>query len=432
MYELDPRSARRIIDSLRNSGQPPKLGASVLNVGTERFLNRLKTDYLEEHCAMFDGCDGGGSCKWIEADYGNGKTQFLRCVQEVAWTQNFVTAYVELSQDECPLDRPDRVFGAVARAIQARPERAGDVERTRGLDRTLSQLFDARFPGILSDAEPSEDLVSMGREWITSLRRTPVESKPLLIAAAEYLTAVLDRDEVRADLASLFLRGEAVPLPALRELGVFEKLDQSNGFRFLRTMTQIIQRAELAAGTVLLFDEARRTLSLMSSKSKSKACENLLSVINRCNSGDLPGTLFLYAVMPEFFTNFATAYPALQQRCGPATRINLNSLEGHSEQQLLIEIARKVTIVYDVAYDTSMLDKSFIEQNLATVADAALRETMGTGTRRLLVKSWVEHLDGIRDEIVQELSDDDGTLLIAGAVDALQYLEVADVESSGE
>jgi hypothetical protein len=57
---------------------------------------------------------------------------------------------------------------------------------------------------------------------------------------------------------------------------------------------------------------------------------------------------------------------------------------------------------------------------------------MGTGTRRLLVKSWVEHLDGIRDEIVQELSDDDGTLLIAGAVDALQYLEVADVESSGE
>ena len=123
---------------------------------------------------------------------------------------------------------------------------------------------------------------------------------------------------------------------------------------------------------------------------------------------------------------------SLQQRCGPATRINLNSLEGHSEQQLLIEIARKVTIVYDVAYETSMLDKSFIERNLATVAEAALRETMGTGTRRLLVKSWVEHLDGIRDEIVQELSDDDGTLLIAGAVDALQYLEVAAVESSGE
>jgi hypothetical protein len=432
VYELDRRRARRIIDSLRNSGQPPKLGALFLNVGTDRLLDWLQSEYLEEHCAMFDGCDGGGACKWIEADYGNGKTQFLRCVEEVAWKLNFVTAYVELSQDECPLDRPDRVFGAVARAVRARPERAGDVGRTEGLDQTLRQLFNARFPGILTELQPADELVRAGREWITSLRRTPVESKPLLIAATEYLTALLDGDEARADLASLFLRGEAVPLPQLRELGVFEKLDQSNGFRFLRTMTQILQRAELAAGTVILFDEARRTLSLMSSKSKSKACENLLSVINRCNSGDLPGTLFLYAVMPEFFTNFATAYPALQQRCGPATRINLNSLEGIDEQQLLVQIARKVAQVYDVAYETSVLEKPFIEQNLATVATTALREEHGTGTRRLLVKSWVEHLDEIRAETVQDLSAGDADQLIAGAVDGLQTQEVAAVESSGE
>jgi hypothetical protein len=432
VYELNRRSARKIIDSLRNSGQPPKLGALCLNVGTRPFLETLRSEYLEEHCASFEGDDGGSACKWIEADYGNGKTQFLRCVQEMAWNLGFVTAYVELSQDESPLDRPDRVFGAVARAIQASPERAGDVERTKGLDHTLSQLFNEHFPGILTDAEPPDGLLSEGREWIASLRRTPVESKPLLIAATEYLTAILDGNEQRADLASLFLRGEAVPLPQLRELGVFEKLDQSNAFRYLRTMTQILQRSGLAAGTVLLFDEARRTLSLMSSKSKSKACENLLSVINRCNSGDLPGTLFLYAVMPEFFTNFATAYPALQQRCGPATRINLNSLEGIGEQDLLVSIGRKVGQVYDVAYELSVMDKPFMEQNLATVADAALRETMGTGTRRLLVKSWVEHLDGIRAQAAQELTPADAEKLIAGAVDDLRNQEVAEVESLGE
>ena len=78
-----------------------------------------------------------------------------------------------------------------------------------------------------------------------------------------------------------------------------------------------LQRSELAAGTAFLFDEGPPILSLMSSKAQKLACENLLTVINRCNSGDLPGTLFLYAVMPEFFTEFATAYPALQQRCGP-------------------------------------------------------------------------------------------------------------------
>lgn len=432
MYELDRRSARRIIDSLRNSGQPPKLGALTLNVGTERFLEWLKSEYLEDHCAYIDGYDGGGCCKWIEADYGNGKTQFLRCVQDMAWNLGFATAYVELSQDESPLDRPDRVFAAVARAIQASPANAGDLDRTKGFDQVLAQLLNVRFPGVLTDPEPSEDLRNGAREWISSLRRTPVESKPLLIASTEYLTAILDGDEERADLAALFLRGEAVPLPRLRELGVFEKLDQSNAFRYLRTMTQILQRSELAAGTILLFDEARRTLSLMSSKSKSKACENLLSVINHCNSGDLPGTLFLYAVMPEFFTNFATAYPALQQRCGPATRVNLNALEGIGELDLLVSIGRKVAQVYDVAYGLTVMEEPFVADNLATVANAALRETMGTGTRRLLVKSWVEHLDSVREQTAQPLTAGDAESLIAGALDELQNEEVAVVELSGE
>src|SRR5688572_28874846 len=108
--KLDRRTASQIVHSLAESGQPPKLGATFVNVGTEPFLRRLRGDYLEMHLTAFEGADGGGACKWIEADYGNGKTQFLRCTQEQAWDLNYVTAFVELSQDECPLDRPERVY----------------------------------------------------------------------------------------------------------------------------------------------------------------------------------------------------------------------------------------------------------------------------------------------------------------------------------
>lgn len=38
---LDRRTATRIIHSLAESGQPPKLGASHLNVGTEKIIQRL-------------------------------------------------------------------------------------------------------------------------------------------------------------------------------------------------------------------------------------------------------------------------------------------------------------------------------------------------------------------------------------------------------
>src|SRR5690606_11774971 len=126
--------------------------------------------------------------------------------------------------------------------------------------------------------------------------------------------------------------------------------------------------------------------------------------------------------------NFATAYPALQQRCGPATRINLNSLEGIDEQELLVRIARKVAQLYELTYDVPLLDKPSLEQNLKTIADAALRETMGTGTRRLLVKSCVEHFDAIRDE-AQELSVCDASRMIVAAVDDLRSEELAVVEA---
>lgn len=425
-------AAKRAIESLRNSGQPPKLGASSLNVGTEEILRDLEQRYLEDHCASIDGQDGGGGCKWIEADYGNGKTQFLRCVQELGWTRDFVVGYVELSQDESPLDRPERVFSAVAKALQARPESVADVDRSRGLDHTLSQLLDRRFPGVLSGT-PDEDLRNEAVAWVQqSFRRTPVESSALATAASAYLSAVLTGDPEREEIAKLYLRGEPIVAAELKKIGVFEKLDAASALRLLRSVTQLLQRSGLATGTLILFDEARRTLSLMSTKSQKKACENLLNVINHCNNGDFPGTLFLYAVMPEFFTNFVTAYPALQQRCGPATRVNLNQLQGVIELELLKAIAEKVLEVYAVAYETNGFSKRTLTPSLTRIAKACLSEAMGTGTRRLLVKSVVQLLDRYQQDGVFTITDEDASRIARGVGEELQATESAAVNDEGE
>src|SRR5437879_2810444 len=124
----DKKRALNIIHSLGESGQPPKLGASMLNVGTEPLLKRLRVEYLEGLCLSSEGEDGSGTHRWIEGDYGNGKTQFLRCFQEQAWERDYAVAFVELHQSECPLDKSEKVYGAVARSIQARPLTASDVD----------------------------------------------------------------------------------------------------------------------------------------------------------------------------------------------------------------------------------------------------------------------------------------------------------------
>lgn len=433
LKELDQQTASRIIQSLAQSGQPPKFGASYLNVGTEPEIQRLKADYLQDILLPYEGQDGGGACKWIEANYGNGKTQFLRCMQEEAWQLGYVTAFVELSQDECPLDRPDLIYGAVARSIQAPPHALADIDRGRGIDVALQQLLDRKFQGVLSGT-PDDDLRNQAVAWVeTSLGSTPVESTGFRTAVVQYLLAKLQGEADRSRVARMYLRGEAHAAKDAKAIGVFEKIDKSSGFRLLRSCCQLLQRSELAAGTVLLFDEARRSLSLMSSKVKKLACEHLLTVINRCNSGELPGTLFLYAVMPEFFAEFVVLYPAMQQRCGPGTRINLDVLQGVDEIELLERIGKKIGELFSIAYPGAAADGQTLTANLRHFARAAEKQALvGNGSRRILVGGWVRALQQFRTNGARSLSQAEVHSFMEGAREQLDAYDAEVVGREGE
>jgi hypothetical protein len=410
MPEQDPQKesrlvAKDVIESLRASGQPPKLGATSINVGTNKLLKNIG-DYLEDQCVRHDGRDGRGGCRWIEGDYGNGKTQFLRCVRELAWERGFVVAFVELDHNTSPLDDMRKVFAAVAKALQAPPSSSAEVDRDKGFDTVLTALLDRKFTGLLTGM-PDEGQQRKALDWIDqSFRRTSVELKPIAHAAAKFLRAVIVGDAETEDVLRAFLRGDDVPPARLNKLDIFTRVDKSHALDALKTITQLLQRSELATGTILLFDEARRTLSLMSTRGRKEACENLLTIINSCNEAAFPGTMFLYAVMPEFFTDFATAYPALQQRCGDATRIKINRFEGLPELEVLAAIAEKIRHVYFTAYDLASPgdgQQAALANAFSQLAQAALRDSMGAGTRRLLVRTAVAYLDRFRDD--GELAD---------------------------
>lgn len=430
---LDRQTALLIIHSLAESGQPPRIGASYLNVGTDRMIESLRDTFLRGVLKPYDGQDGMGGCRWVEANYGNGKTQFLRCVQEVAWQEDYVTAFVELSADECPLDRPEMVYAAVARAIQAPPKTPADVDRGRGIEVMLQHLLDRKFQGVLSGT-PNDELKSQAAHWVEkSLGATPVESTGFRSAVVQLLLGKLNGDSRQAELAAGYLRDDQQSQKDLKKIGLHEKLNSSNGFRFLRSLCQVLQRNELAVGTALLFDEARSSLSLMSSRSQERACENLLTVINRCNDGTLPGTLFLYAVMPEFFESFVPQYPALRQRCSTQTRINLENLDGLEELELLKSIGGKITHIFRIAYEDATQNEEILSDNLDYIARGALKHSMvGSGMRRLLVSSWVRALQQLRGSDQRRLSEEEAERIVAGQRIQLQNAEAKTVAAEGE
>jgi hypothetical protein len=137
--------------------------------------------------------------------------------------------------------------------------------------------------------------------------------------------------------------------------------------------------------------------------------------------------------MPEFFTEFATAYPALQQRCGPATRINLETLQGVQERELLRRIGDRITDMFRTAYEDAPDDSPVLKQNLQLVAEETVKHTMaGTGTRRLMVKTWVRALQQFRQQQVTPLTADDAQKLMDSARQELDASDKEAVASAGE
>ena len=131
MSELDRRLARRIIDQLGGSGQPPEYGVEHFSAGLDPYLKVIDEEYLGTFIK-----DDGSAFKLVVGIYGGGKTHFLYCVRDIGWRQGFAVSYVSLkSGGECPFDRLDLVYKAIASGLlppvtdaDTRPDEVKGVE----------------------------------------------------------------------------------------------------------------------------------------------------------------------------------------------------------------------------------------------------------------------------------------------------------------
>ena len=98
MTEIAPEAARRIIERVGGSGQPPEYGSHLFTVGLEPYLTVIEKEYLSGFVRQ-----GGSAFKMVVGVYGGGKTHFLYCVRDLAWKHNFVVSYVDLRQGEKPV-----------------------------------------------------------------------------------------------------------------------------------------------------------------------------------------------------------------------------------------------------------------------------------------------------------------------------------------
>jgi len=410
--------ARRIIEVLGSSGTPPNKGVQYFNVGNQSLLDALDEFYLSSYLQ-----DGGATYKMVIGDYGSGKSHFLYCLRDLAWSRGFAVSKVDLSPVETPYNDQRAVYAAVARNIIWHETDGASSDET-GLARFLAGALE-RIVG------ESLSLTTLNhpnyRGLVDTVEAAAIDSLAYKNAVLAYFEALIRDQEERLDSLTRWLMGvNTTPddTKILRTVGVTGKITRPNAFRMLRSLAQTI-RALSYSGLILLFDEVDRMASI-GGKAEKLATDNLREVIDRCRD-ELPGAMFVYAVPPQFINDVVPRYPALQQRVRAPGRfsrtnhfspqISLEHLD-LEEDDLMLAIGEKLIPIYETAFGVS-LDHKIQYANAAILANVARDVFLDVSHRRLFVKSFVTELARQHATTEHLLAEDEAVAIIRGQVDEL-------------
>ena len=398
MTEIAPDVARRIIERVGGSGQPPEYGSHLFTVGLEPYLKVIEEEYLSSFVRQ-----GGSTFKMVVGVYGGGKTHFLYSVRDLAWRHNFVVSYVDLRGGESPFHRLELVYRAIVRQImlpiEAESSFAGSGEREPGIFSFLRTWYARKFQEF-NNMEPADGVRQEMLNYVHAIEG--IESISFSRAVKAAFRASLNRQDDEFTDICQWLSGEGYDRRAHGRHGILQRLDRTTAFSLLRSLVQWIRQIGYS-GLVIALDEAERTPSL-AARQREQHLSNLREIIDECGHANFGHVIILYAVPDKSFLEGRTqTYEALRQRVSTVfqndnpsgVEINLDTMI-LNPVEFLREVGGKLAKVYACAYGHSF-DEAKLRKTVDLVASKARELRFGdTGYKRIFMQNLVKGLDILR------------------------------------
>lgn len=412
----DRRVARQVIESLRK-GLPPRKGTDLYSVGHEKLISGIERHLLAD-------IGDGGVIRFISGSWGSGKTHFFRLLRETAFTNECLVSGVELSINESPLNKFQRVFAAIIRNID-----------TPLCYETDCSYGSAPFGGVLRetlsylgtgarqvDSQVTYECFEVAKERLWADQGIDVDFKKMVEAYwRTFLAEGGDsavQDQQREEALQWF-SAEGVATHYRKNYGVNKIITKENAKLMLGSLAAFVKLAGYR-GLVILFDEAEMAYSLMRKSSLRDAQNNLLALINDIE--ELSGLLMVYATTPDFYTDpkhGIVLYGALAGRIGkPEDRPpralsviwNLDAVETSLEDYQAA--AAKIAGVYATAYGEEAAIPGD-EQLRVFVRDLYELHPQFSAVRfwRVMVTSLVHDLDNSLEGDSEPLSEVYGSVM---------------------
>jgi hypothetical protein len=297
--ELTIQKARHIINALKN-GVVPDEELELLCVGRDR--------EIQEFTRCFELTSGGsGTIKFLDGEYGSGKSFLINVVKQAAVKNNFIVSKIQVDRG-FRFNNLEYLYYHVMHNLT--------LNVTGRSVTSFESIFDIWITKLQDTTDRSKAAAEIN-EVIASLNRHNMAFARAFLA---YIKARIEKDRVLSDTIASWLMGEKnIPANLKAKFDVVGSVDKLNSIDFLKAFIELIKLLGYG-GLLVLVDE----LELIMSERvdiRRVSYENLRNIIDICCSGELGSCMFVFAATDDFFENpekGIKTYEALSQRLGDA------------------------------------------------------------------------------------------------------------------
>jgi hypothetical protein len=374
--QLKPFQARAIIESLRK-GLVPTEYVTFFTVGRQNWLRFVEED--------LDGfiAEGGGKVRFINGDYGDGKTHFMSVICQLALQKQFASSFVVLTRD-IPVHKFELIYQEVSLQLRGRFEGVGI--------RSLVQQWVEKQKKVGVDRET----------LLQSLRQVPKLDINFVNALMGLLREAAENElpeetVTSQELLYQWLEGKKIPKKNLKKFHIFEVLNKSTAKTFLQSLISFLKLTG-HKGLILLLDELETVLAQGTSM-RSAAYENIRLLMDNAEHSEYLQLFF--SLIPDVLLSEKgfKSYDALWSRIrsvGDSEALNYRGtlIDLHKtplKRQELIDLGVCLRKIHEISYRWEARDT--VSENL--IADMCKKqEEMGILSEvRLFIKQMIRFLD---------------------------------------
>lgn len=379
-----------VLMALKN-GNVPESGVKDLCIGRERQIKEFENLLNKVN-------DKKAIVKFINGEFGAGKSFFLKVIEEMAYDENFVVSWISLSND-VPFNKIDVVYKNIVKSLKCKT------------GTSLSHIIDRWITGLkmmayeeTSDSQKQNQLVQESIH--DDLTETREHANAFATAIENYNVLMNEEDYNTAEYVKAWLRGDSnIPYTIKRKFGVKGDVNKENAINFLEALSIFVKSIGYS-GLVVLIDEAEFTMNLHNTKLRDVAYNYMRDIYDNCNLGKFENSLFVFAATPELFDNQKKgipSYEALDDRLKDVLDTDLEDmrkpifdLKGFDENDLM-EVSTKLISMHAEAYNWNAADK--INPVLKDIVKIHIENAGLTGGRvipRTFIRSFVSVLDMVQ------------------------------------